>query len=87
MMFEQDPFSGRLFLFRGKRADRLKLLYHNENGLCLFAKSLGQGRSTWPGTADAPGGVVTFTPAQLSMLLEGLKWRAPVRSRVPASAG
>lgn len=86
-VLKQDPFSGHLFLFRGKRADRVKLLYYDQNGLCLFAKRLDQGRFTWPGTADAPGGVVTLTPAQLSMLLEGLEWRAPVRSWVPTAAG
>lgn len=84
---KQDPFSGHLFLFRGKRADRVKILYYDQNGLCLFAKRLDQGRFTWPSTADAPGGVVTLTPAMLSMLLEGLEWRAPVRSWVPAAAG
>lgn len=86
-VLRQDPFSGHLFLFRGKRSDRLKLLYYDQNGLCLFAKRLDQGRFTWPSTTDAPGGVVTLTPAQLSMLLEGLEWRAPVRSWVPSSAG
>lgn len=84
---KQDPFSDHLFLFRGKRADRVKILYYDQNGLCLFAKRLDQGRFTWPSTADAPGGVVTLTPAMLSMLLEGLEWRAPVRSWVPAAAG
>lgn len=86
-VLRQDPFGGHLFLFRGKRADRVKLLYYDQNGLCLFAKRLDQGRFTWPSTADAPGGAVTLTPAQLSMLLEGLEWRAPVRSWVPATAG
>lgn len=86
-VLRQDPFSGHLFLFRGKRADRVKVLYYDQNGLCLFAKRLDQGKFTWPSTRDAPGGAVTLTPAQLSMLLEGLEWRTPVRTWVPVTAG
>ncbi|MGH9406045.1 MAG: IS66 family insertion sequence element accessory protein TnpB, partial [Terriglobia bacterium] len=48
--------------------------------LCLFAKRLERGRFIWP---QATSGVVSLTPAQLSMLLEGIDWRHPVRSAAP----
>jgi transposase len=47
-----DPFSGHLFLFRGKRGDYLKALYWDGSGLCLFAKRLEKGRFVWPPIVD-----------------------------------
>ena len=66
---KQDPFSGAIFCLRGKRGDRIKILYWDGQGFCLFAKRLEKGRFTWPVTKD---GAVTLTPAQLSMSLEGI---------------
>ncbi|QET91591.1 MULTISPECIES: IS66 family insertion sequence element accessory protein TnpB [Roseomonas] len=88
-VLRQDPFSGHLFVFRGRSASLVKILMYDQNGLCLFAKRLDQGRFTWPATQpNADGSVsVTLSPAQLSMLLEGLEWRTPVRTWVPALAG
>jgi transposase len=43
-----DPFAGHVFVFRGKLGDRLKLLYWDGQGLCLFAKRLERGRFVWP---------------------------------------
>jgi transposase len=80
----QDPFSGHLFVFRGKRGDLVKILFWDGQGFCLFAKRLEKGRFVWPITKE---GAVTLTPAQLSMLLEGIDWRAPQRSWQPAVAG
>jgi transposase len=80
----QDPFSGHLFVFRGKRGDLVKILYWDGQGFCLFAKRLEKGRFVWPITKS---GAVTLTPAQLSMLLEGIDWRAPQRSWQPTVAG
>ena len=80
----QDPFSGHLFVFRGRRGDLVKVLFWDGQGLCLFAKRLEPGRFTWPAAKD---GLVTLTPAQLSMLLEGIDWRMPVRSWQPEMAG
>lgn len=77
---QQDPFSGHLFVFRGRRGDLLKVLYWDGQGFCLFAKRLEKGRFIWPVTTD---GVVRLTPAQLSMLLEGIDWRAPISNRSP----
>lgn len=84
-----DPFSGHLFVFRGKRARMLKILFHAGTGMCLFTKRLDQGTFTWPMTQPQAEGTVsvTLTPAQLSMLLEGLEWRAPVQTRRLMIAG
>ena len=75
-----DPFSGHLFLFRGKRGDYLKALYWDGSGLCLFAKRLERGRFVWP---QATHGTVALSGAQLSMLLEGIDWRRPIRTTDP----
>ena len=44
----QDPHSGALFAFKGKRGDLIKLLWWDGQGLCLFAKRLEKGRFIWP---------------------------------------
>lgn len=80
---ERDPYSGHVFVFRGKRGDLLKALYWSDGGLCLLAKRLEKGRFAWP-RADA--GVVALTTAQLSLLLEGFDWRQPVDAARPRSA-
>ena len=83
-VLKQDPFAGHLFAFRGRRGDLVKILYWDGQGFCLFAKRLEKGRFTWPITKD---GTITLTPAQLSMLLEGLEWRTPQKSWAPTLAG
>lgn len=83
-VLEADPFGGHLFVFRGRRGDLIKLLWFDGQGLCLFAKRLEKGRFVWPAAAD---GKVTITSAQLSMLLEGIDWRLPVRTWRPELAG
>jgi transposase len=80
----QDPHSGALFAFRGQRGDLIKLLWWDGQGLCLFAKRLEKGRFVWPIAAT---GTVPMTAAQLAMLLEGIDWRAPLRSWRPELAG
>jgi transposase len=80
-MIGADPFSGRLFLFRGKRGDYLKALYWDGTGLCLFAKRLEKGRFVWPPIVD---GAVTLTPAQLAVLIEAMDWRRTVAPPAPA---
>ena len=79
----QDPFSGHVFVFRGKRGDIIKLLWWDGQGMCLFAKRLEKGRFIWP---QADSGSVALSPAQLSMLLEGIDWRMPVRTWQPSIA-
>src|SRR5690606_17991959 len=64
---EADPFSGHLFVFRGRRGDRIKVLWWDGDELCLYAKRLERGRFVWP---QATQGSVSLSAAQLSMLLE-----------------
>ena len=78
-----DPFSGQLFAFRGRRGDLVKVLSWDGQGLCLYAKRMEKGRFVWPQAKD---GAVSLTAAQLSMLLEGIDWRMPVRTWRPEMA-
>jgi transposase len=75
-----DAYSGHVFVFRGRRGDLLKLLWWSGDGMCLFAKRLERGRFVWP---QASSGTVYLSPAQLSMLLEGIDWRIPLRTWQP----
>jgi transposase len=79
-VLEQNPFSGHVFVFRGRRGDLIKVLWFDGDGLCLFAKRLERGRFVWP---QAASGAVSLTRAQLSMLLEGIDWRRPLRTHTP----
>ena len=82
-VLERDPFRGHVFVFRGKRGDLLKVLWRGGDGMCLLMKRLEKGRFVWP----QPGGcVICLSPAQLSMLLEGIDWRQPTRTARPTSA-
>ena len=83
-VLEQQPYSGHVFVFRGKRGDLIKLLWFDGDGLCLFQKRLERGRFVWP---QAASGTVALTCAQLSMLLEGIDWRQPQRTWEPQLAG
>jgi len=80
---EQNPLSGQVFIFRGRRGDLVKLIWFDGDGLCLFAKRLERGRFVWP---QAREGSVSLTRAQLSMLLEGIDWRRPERTWDPQLA-
>ena len=66
-----DPFAGEVFVFRPKRADRVKILVHDGTGLVLYSKRLEAGRFCWPSPAE---GTVRLSGAQLATLLEGLPW-------------
>jgi transposase len=77
---EQQPYSGHVFIFRGRRGDMIKWLWFDGDGLCLFAKRLEKGRFVWPKTQS---GAVSLSRAQLSMLLEGIDWRRVERTWAP----
>ena len=79
-----DPLSGHLFVFTNGRRNRIKVLYWDGSGLWVCAKRLEKGRFVWPQAKD---GAVFLTPAQLSMLLEGIDWRMPARTWRPELAG
>jgi transposase len=70
-MLEEDPFSGTIFIFRAKRADRVKILTWDGSGLVLFWKRLEQGAFRWPPIMN---GVMRLTPAQLAALVDGMDW-------------
>ena len=72
-----DPYCGHLFVFRGRRGDLLKIIWWESQGAWLFTKRLERGRFVWPATKD---GKISVTPAQLSMLLEGIDWRMPKKT-------
>ncbi|HEY7232231.1 MAG TPA: IS66 family insertion sequence element accessory protein TnpB [Pseudolabrys sp.] len=77
-----DPFCGAVYVFRAKRADRVKLIYWDGTGVCLFAKRLEDGKFRWPRVEDA---VMRLSAAELSALLEGLDWKRVHAAReVPA---
>src|SRR5579864_7268285 len=66
-----NPYCGDVFIFRSKRADRVKLLAWDGSGMVLVTKWLEQGRFTWPPIRD---GAVHLSSTQLSILLDGLDW-------------
>jgi transposase len=80
---QSDPFSGHLFVFRGRRGDLVKVLWWSGDGMCLFVKRLERGRFVWP---QAASGSVALSRAQLSMLVEGIDWRRPMKTWRPELA-
>jgi transposase len=66
-----DPFSGAVYVFRAKRADRVKLLWWDGTGICLLTKRLEGNVFRWPPVED---GVLRLTPGQFAALLEGTEW-------------
>jgi transposase len=74
-----DPFSGTVYVFRSKRADRVKLLVWDGSGLVLAVKRLEAGQFCWPKIED---GVVRLSAAQLAALVEGFDWRRVHAARV-----
>jgi transposase len=81
---ERDPHAGDLYVFRGRRGDLIKILWHDGVGLSLYAKRLERGRFVWPTPTD---GIVAITAAQLGYMLDGIDWRNPRLTWRPASAG
>ena len=88
-ILKRNPHNGHLFVFRGRRGGLIKVLWHDGQGMCLFAKRLERGRFVWPSTAPGDGAerAVTITPAQLGYLLEGIDWRLPQHTWRPQTAG
>lgn len=79
-VLQADPYSGAVFVFRGKRGDDVKILTWDGSGLCLFAKRLEKGKFVWPPIVD---GAMKLTPAQLALLIEGIDWRRTVAPDAP----
>ena len=85
-MMGLDPFCGAAFVFRAKRADRIKVLIWDRTGMVLVHKRLEGGAFVWPQVRD---GVMRMSPAQFSALFEGIDWRLvrPEAARRPQLAG
>ena len=81
---KRNPLGGHLFVFRGRRGDLIKVIWHDGDGACLFTKRLEKGRFIWPSPAD---GVVAISPAQLGYLLSGIDWRHPRATWRPTAVG
>ena len=67
----EDPFSGTIYVFRSKRADRVKMVAWDGTGLVLLWKRLESGAFKWPPITD---GVMRLTSAQLAALVDGMDW-------------
>jgi len=80
----RDPFTGDVFIFRGRSGSLIKALWHDGLGLSLYAKRLDRGRFVWSSTVD---GVVALTAGQMGYLLEAIDWRNPQHSWRPQAAG
>ena len=78
---DKNPLSGDVFVFRGRRGDQIKVLWFSGDGINLYIKRLERGRFVWP---SADEGTVYLTPAQFSMLIEAIDWRAPQHTWWPA---
>ena len=80
LTLKADPFAGDLFVFRSRRADRIKVLMYDGTGLCLYHKRLERGRFRWPPMTE---GTVRLSAAQMAALLEGLEWSKLQPDAVP----
>jgi transposase len=81
---KRDPHASDLYVFRGRRGNLIKILWHDGLGISLYAKRLDRGRFVWP---QVEGGSVAVTAAQLGYMLEGIDWRNPQYTWRPTSAG
>jgi transposase len=81
-----DPFNGALYVFRSKRADRIKAVWFDGTGVCLFAKTLEETQFCWPRIGPA---TLQLNHAQLLALVDGLDWKKvrPVVVKRPQSMG
>ena len=83
-VLQRDPHAGDLYVFRGRRGDLIKIVWHDGLGMSLYAKRLERGRFIWPSPTD---GAISISAAQLSYMLEGIDWRNPQLTWRPALAG
>lgn len=81
----KDPFTGAVFVFRAKRADRAKIIFWDGTGLVMVYKRLEDHKLAWP---PIRGGVMKLSHAQFEALFSGLDWRKvyAVAARPPQAA-
>lgn len=82
--FELNPFTNSLFLFCGRRRDRIKALYWEGNGFVLLYKRLESGSFQWPRNGEEAR---ALTPQQYRWLMEGLSIEFPTVRAVFTPAG
>ncbi len=83
-ILKRDPHAGDVYLFRGKRGDLIKCLWHDGLGLSLYAKRLERGKYVWPSAVD---GVIAISASQMACMLEAIDWRNPQATWRPTLAG
>lgn len=76
--YEMNPYENALFLFCGRRCDRIKAIHYEKDGFCLYYKVLDSGRFQWPRNASE---VRTLTRQEYRWLLEGLAIDQPTAIR------
>jgi len=80
----EDPYSGHMFVVRGRRGDLLKIIWWYSQGACLLTKWPERGRFVWPAAKE---GKVSLSSSQLSIMLEGIDLRAPQKTWRPLAVG
>ncbi len=80
----RDPFAGDLYIFRGRRGDLCKIIWHDGVGMSLYAKRLERGKYVWPSAVD---GVIAISASQMAGMLEAIDWRNPQATWRPTLAG
>jgi transposase len=84
VQMKRDPHAGDLYVFRGRRGNLPKILWHDGLGMSLYAKRLEHGRFVWPSPAI---GMIAISSAQLAYMLDGIDWRHPPLTWRPQEAG
>ena len=78
-LWKADPYSGTLFVFLGRRQDRVKVLFFSAGGFVVYYKRLESGRFSMPRVTDGASQIV-LEPSSLAMLLDGVDLRAVRRT-------
>lgn len=80
----RDPHAGDLYVFRGRKANPVRIIWHDGIGMSLYMKRLERGRFIWPSPTD---GCASISGSQLAYMLDGVDWRNPQRTWWPEVAG
>lgn len=78
-VLNENPYSGHIFIFRGRKGDMVKVLWADPDGMNLYVKRLEEGNFIWPVARD---GKIVLTRSQLTLLLDKLDWRQPKAPRL-----
>lgn len=79
-LWNDDPYCGTLFVFFGRRSDRIKVLFFSAGGFVVYYKRLEQGRFRLPKVKEGADSIA-LTSAELTMLLDGVDLRSVTRLR------